>query len=223
MVNFRHLITCLLVCTTVAGCAATPRDKQSQNNPNALRHTAAPRLVPVTQDLQIEDYASALSTNEIAALSQTEDPLQLLVIGKSALKESNFALAEAALRKSSILSPTIIDAHLFLGNLYFLTDRFQDSRSEYQKALTLEPQNIVARNNMMLIDLRQAQLSIRSLKNTLSFGNKADTELDKLESAILAYLNPSTPLGSTSDSSDLSTTPKPMTDESSTPINSSIE
>lgn len=130
-----------------------------------------------------------IPTSKIAEFA-TQDPIELLVIGKRAYNSKRFDLAERALLESIKLSPTVIDAHLYLGNLYFLTDQYVLSRDQYAKALLLDKSNLIAGNNTMLIDLRQSEKSLGLLENILQVHSKDYEHVQSLLTAIRVFLKP---------------------------------
>ncbi|MBL4673110.1 MAG: tetratricopeptide repeat protein [Arenicella sp.] len=130
-----------------------------------------------------------IPTSKIAEFA-TQDPIELLVIGKRAYNSKRFDLAERALLESIKLSPSVIDAHLYLGNLYFLSDRYDLSRDQYAKALRLNKSNLIATNNTMLIDLRQAEKSLGLLENVLQVHSKDYEHVQSLLAAIQVFLKP---------------------------------
>jgi tetratricopeptide (TPR) repeat protein len=130
-----------------------------------------------------------IQTSKIAEFA-TQDPIELLVIGKRAYNSKRFDLAERALLESIKLSPTVIDSHLYLGNVYFLTDRYELSRNQYAKALQLDKSNLIASNNTMLIDLRQSERSLGILENVLQVHSKDYEHVQNLLTAIQMFLKP---------------------------------
>jgi len=130
-----------------------------------------------------------IQTSKIAEFA-TQDPIELLVIGKRAYNSKRFDLAERALLESIKLSPTVIDSHLYLGNIYFLSDRYVLSRAQYAKALHLDKSNLIASNNTMLIDLRQSERSLGLLESVLQVHSKDYEHVQSLLTAIQIFLKP---------------------------------
>jgi len=156
-----------------------------------LRRIAAGLVFLLISGCTTADKASVhlAPTSNIAEFA-TQDPIELLVIGKRAYNSKHFDLAERALLESIKLSPTVIDAHLYLGNLYFLSDRYALSREQYAKALQLDKSNLIASNNIMLIDLRQSEKSLGLLENVLQQHSKDYDHVQSLLTAIQTFLKP---------------------------------
>jgi tetratricopeptide (TPR) repeat protein len=75
----------------------------------------------------------------------------------SALRDGRSAEAEKALLALSEQNPTFSGPHANLGIIYFHANKMEQAKSEFQKALQLNPENVVCLNHLGIISRNEGK------------------------------------------------------------------
>lgn len=87
----------------------------------------------------LEDYDHAITDFTVAYQMGYLDAIMLLKLGQGYKYKKDFLTAASYLQKAIDLRGKLIDANVELGEIYFLMEQYDDSRSNYETVLSSEP------------------------------------------------------------------------------------
>lgn len=93
-----------------------------------------------------------------------------LQIWKKSHKESDKLKAYKHLNKAIRLDSHALNAYLLLGELEYLNDNIEASFSAYNTALTIEPKNKLAQQNLLKVAMRLEDAEIKPINDMLELG-----------------------------------------------------
>lgn len=139
-----------------------------------------------------------VATNEITPLPGTKqatdansiDFVAQLLEGKRLYRSGRYEAAERALLIAAKADPGLADAHIMLGNIYFNWDRPQDSIAQFERAVEVEPGNLIAVNNLTLLYLRNTSQQMLQLDKLLVKDDPRKKRISEFQDAIANYLSP---------------------------------
>ncbi len=107
--------------------------------------------------LKFEDKSSIEKLSKIIESGQagTDDFVTYGLINK---RKGEFELAEKMYKKAIETNASNVAAYNNLGNLYLITDRYDEALAQYNSALNLEPQSEIIRYNISRLFLRKKEL-----------------------------------------------------------------
>jgi len=118
---------------------------------------------------------------------QNYDAIQYLLTGKKQYLAGDLEMAELSLKRSVSISKSVTDAHLYLGNIYFRQERFSKSQEQFEKALKIDSNNVLARYNLMLITLRETDKQLAALSNILQENKTPSPKISDFRAAISQF------------------------------------
>ena len=105
-----------------------------------------------------------------------------LQIWKKSHKESDKRNAYKYLNKAIKLDDHALNAYLLLGELEFLNDHISESYNAYRMATLIEPNNLLAQENLKKVILRQEDDQIKPINELLELGLQTQ-DLSKVQEA----------------------------------------
>ncbi len=165
-----------------------------------IKSITVSKLFAIALCLSVLPSCATLPANESGGLqaanksNASADAVASLILGKKLYRNNEYAAAERELLKSVAVDQTIADGHVLLGNIYFKWDRFDDGLKYFQQALEIEPNNLVAANNLSLLNLRETNRALQTLEKILPFDDAQKFRVRNLQDAIGQYLAPPEPL-----------------------------
>jgi tetratricopeptide (TPR) repeat protein len=102
-----------------------------------------------------KDYVSAETALRKAADLDKKNSDALLKLGQALNAQGSTDKAIATFQQSIKDNPNEVSFYILLGELYEGQKKWDDARGMYQKALTIQPDNPVASNNLAYVMLQQ--------------------------------------------------------------------
>jgi tetratricopeptide (TPR) repeat protein len=130
--------------------AAYQREKE---NPEVLRKYA--RLLS-----ERGQHSEAIELLRRAVRSHPRDVMLRLAYGQALLAADSIQAAELEITKAREMNKTIPDGFLALGDLYYSQRVYPLAKDNYEQALTLDPDNVLAREKLALVYFRMANAEV---------------------------------------------------------------
>jgi tetratricopeptide (TPR) repeat protein len=118
---------------------------------------ANPNSLEALLELASSMYESRNTVEALEAFKKvinlnSKDATACYNIGTIELKQSSFVGAEQHLKRAVAINPAFPEAHLNLGNVYYLTRRWDEARAAYNDAAAQDPQSALVLNNLGLVE-----------------------------------------------------------------------
>lgn len=184
------------------------RHKMAAYNTNNLKTHGLKLITILAISASLWGCATTAPTESTSSLTVKKDnTLAAFLSGKQQYALGNYEVAEKSLQLAVTDRNMLAEAHLLLGNIYFRNNRFNESATQYQLALSKDPQNLKVNNNLLMLHLRETTRGAERMKD-LSQDSITQLKTQNLLNAIEDYLatdssaNPSLASNSISVNSD---------------------